>query len=263
MKSACCWKQNAGWIARMLLLSGTLLMAVGCDGDARPAVEQVQFPEFGGELILAEDEPTSGGAMKVTLEIAPPDDIDVPDSVIEKYLNSPNNPVGSKALLQSKAESDIHFEAQIRYTGAVLGGRNEGEFVPYLGVALTLTNRDSGKSLNTTLIPHVGIAEGYHYARNIALVGTLGASEAGYDAEVTINNPVTFGDPDTSSISPGIVMHSDIAGSQNIAGTLLGPDPVVVSAGFILGDFKAITSEKMGEEGASTISEPAGGGYAY
>jgi hypothetical protein len=250
MNNVCCWKQNAGWIAWMLLLSGVLLMAVGCDSGADPAVEQVQFPESGGELILTEDEPASGGAMKVTLEIAPPDDI-----------VSPDNPVGGP--LTSKAEADIHFEAQIRYTGAVLGGRNKGDFVPYLDVELTLTNRDSGKkSEKWRLVPHVGIAEGYHYGRNIALVETLGASEAGYDADVTINSPVPFGDASTSAISPGIVMHSDISDNQNIAGTLLGPAPVVISAGFILGDFKTITSEEMREE-ASTESEPADDVYMY
>ena len=251
MKNACGWKQNAGWIAWMLLLSGALLMVAGCDSGADPAVEQVQFPEAGGELILEKNKPVSGGAMKVTLEIAPPDDI-----------ISPDNPVGGP--LTSKAEADIHFEAQIRYTGAVLGGRNKGDFVPYLNVELVLTNRDSGKKSKTwALVPHVGIAEGFHYARNIALVETLGASEAGYDADVTITAPAPFGDPGASSISPGIVMHSDISDNQNIAGTLLGPDPVVISAGFILGDFKTIMSEEAGEEGASTGSEPADEVYMY
>ncbi len=251
MKNAYCWQQNAGWIAWMLLLSGALLVAVGCDSGANPAFEQVKFPEAGGELVLTAGKLTSGGAMEVTLKIAPPDDI-----------VSPDNPVGG--TLSSKAEADIHFEAHVRYTGAFLGGRNKGDFVPYLNIELELTNRDSGKqSKKWTLVPHVGIAEGFHYARNIALVETLGASEAGYDVKVTIQAPTLFGDPDASSISSGIVMHSDLANNQNLTGTLLGPDPVVISTGFILGDFKTILSEAVGEDGASTGGEPVGGGYAY
>ena len=253
MKNAYCWQQNARWIAWMLLLSGALLVGVGCDSGANPALEQVQFPESGGELVLTADKLASGGAMKVTLEIAPPDDI-----------VSPDNSVGG--TLSSKAEADIHFEAHVRYTGALLGGRNKDDFVPYLNIELELTNRDSGnQSKKWTLVPHVGIAEGFHYARNIALVETLGASEAGYDGKVTIQSPTLFGDPDASSISPGIVMHSDLASTHNLAGTLLGPDPVVISAGFILGDFKTVVSKVVGEDGVSVpvASEPPGGGYAY
>jgi len=238
MKNACSWKYNAGWIAWMLLLSGALLMAVGCDAGADPAVEQVG--NFAGELILAEDKPVSGGVMKVTLEIAPPDDI-----------VSPINPVGG--ALTPRGKADIHFEAQIRYAKTLLGGRAVGEFVPYLDVELELTNRDSGKKSKTwTLVPHVGIAEGYHYARNIALVDTLGASEAGYDAKVTIRQPIPPGNSATTAISPGTVMQSDIAG--DVTGTLLGATPTVVRGGFILGDFKNIASEEMGTTGEEESS---------
>ena len=256
MKYARSWKYNIERFAGMVILTTVLGMTVGCDSSARPAVEQV--PDFTGELVLANDAPVSGGAMAVTLEIAPPDDI----------LRA--TPATGKALV-TKEEADIHFEAQIRYTAGILGGRNEGDFVPYLNVSLTLTNRDSGKTLTTTLVPHVGIAEGYHYARNLALVDSLGASEAGYDADVTIDAPTEYGSPGTSDVSPGLIKHSDISGTNERAGTLLGTDSTVVSGGFILGDFKDIVSTEIGGNTSGTGSGtsapppslPPGGGYAY
>ena len=249
-KNMWCWKHNAKRGALVVLLVGVIGMAVGCEGGARPAVESV--PEFEGEILLAEEQPASGGAMQVTVEIAPPDDI-----------LAPEGQTGEASI--PKEAADIHFEVQVRYTGVVLGGRNEGDFVPFLNVRLILTNRDTGETINTMLVPHVGIAEGYHYARNLALVETIGASEAGYDAEVTIRRPSEYGAAGMSPISPGLIKHSDISSPSDLTGTLLGPDPVVVSGGFILGDFKNIVpyEDVPSTPTASPAEEPAGGGYAY
>ena len=244
-----CWKQYSGRVACTIALFGAFFMTAGCDTDAPITVEEV--PEFEGELILADEQPASGGAMTVTLEIAPPDAID-----------HPANPSGVPV---SEEEADIHFEAQIRYTSAILGGRNAGDFVPYLHVVLNLTNRDSGETMRTPLVPHVGIAEGYHYAKNLALVDTLGASEAGYDAEVTITAPDDYGMGGMSAVSPGLIRHSDIS-PTDLSGTVLGPTPVVVSGSFLLGDFKTIVSEDVGGgygAPAPAAEEEAGGGYAY
>ena len=232
-------------------LIGILSLLIGCDSNVPPAVETV--PNFTGELVLVEDAPASSGNMTITLEVAPPD-----------MILEPAEPVGGP--LTPKTAADIHFEAQIRYSGAVLGGKAEGEFVPYLNVNLKLTNRDTGKSLDTTLVPHVGIAEGFHYARNIALVDTLKASEAGYDAKVTITAPAQAGSSNQSAISPGIAMRSDISPTHERSGAVFGTDPVVVTGGFLLGDFKTIGSSQGGTGGGVPLpptEEATGGGYAY
>ena|GEM_PF-2151583 len=249
-------EKYADQLVRIMGLIGILSLLIGCDSSSPPlAVETV--PDFTGELILVEDAPASSGNMSITLEIAPPD-----------MILEPTEPVGGG--LTPKTAADIHFEAQIRYSGAVLGGKAEGEFVPYLNVNLKLTNRDTGKSLDTTLVPHVGIAEGFHYARNIALVDTLKASEAGYDAKVTITAPVQAGSSQQTTISPGIAMRSDIAPAHERAGSVFGLKPVIVTGGFLLGDFKTIGSGKGGtgggEAGEVTLpptEEATGGAYQY
>ena len=250
------WQQNTTRIGIAIAVGSMLAFTTGCDeatdflqSDAPPAEEVVG--EFRGDLLLESESPVSGGTMSVTIEIAPPDDIQVAaTSTGEHHV--------------SKEDADIFFETQIRYTGALLGGHNAGDFVPYLDVSVELTNRDTGESMKSPLVPHVSIAEGYHYGMNLALVDTLGASEAGYDATVTVN-PAT--------VTSGIIKHSDISSQSDTSGTLLGNAPFVFeTVGFGLGDFKNIVEIVVGggdgEAAANTPNlsdeeEPAGSGYAY
>ena len=66
------------------------------------------------------------------------------------------------------AKSDIHLEADIH---AVEGGKNgfgAGEWIPYLTIAYTLVNSDTGEKQEGTFMPMVA-SDGPHYGANVKL----------------------------------------------------------------------------------------------
>ncbi|MFQ5709101.1 MAG: iron transporter [bacterium] len=225
-----------------------LAFAVACSDDGLPTgpEELEKVPEFSGEVVILEDQPIAGGTMTATLEIAPPDNLFSPDGL----PGGPQLP---------KSESDIHFEAQIRYTGDFLGGRVKGAYVPYLDIEVEIINNDTGAELETNLPPIVGLEEGFHYARNLALINSIGAAES-YRVEVTISAPHRFDGndfPAGSTFPPGIALHSDMT---DLSGTVFGSEPVVLEGSFTLEDFLKITEEDEGE-GDGGNEDEGGTGY--
>lgn len=190
----------------MLLAIMSALIISSCAGDGElddsatggttPSVNQL--PASFREVLLME-EAIAGGAVLAVIEVAPPDQI--------QTASPPSIP---------KDDAQLHVETQLRYTGPRFGGRVEGEFVPYLMVSLTLVNDTTGERLDTRLRPHVGVAEGWHYAANVVLPG----DSPTYSATVTIEGPIPFdGMAPDESVDGTIVTRRDL--TPDLPGSLL------------------------------------------
>lgn len=204
-----------------------LALALSCDDTPLPAEEEGVLPVLEGEVVVF-DAPIAGGAATAKLEIAPPHHADDGGDHVEG--------------------ADYHFEAQIRYAAPVLGGRSAGDFVPYLQVELELVNLETGEEALVAMPPVVGIEEGWHYAADVDLDGSLGLSSAAYEAELKIRG------------SEDVVLHSDLLGAE--AGTFFAPEEIVVEGFFTIEDLAGGSAE--GEEEAQEPAAPQPGmGYGY
>jgi uncharacterized protein involved in high-affinity Fe2+ transport len=205
------WKLQSV-VSAIILLSlvvvSILSSCIAGDGELEEESNTQRFsvndiPETFEEVLLLERE-LSGGAIRVILEVAPPDEI---------TATPPSIP---------REQAHIHLEAQIRYMQDVLGGRVANEFVPYLEVQAHIVNDVTGEVLDITLRPHVGIEEGLHYAANIILPGDAPT----YALSVTISGPPLFdGSAPATSVEGKIVTHSDIA--NILEGSILDPDTTI------------------------------------
>ncbi|MFU2058096.1 iron transporter [Avibacterium volantium] len=70
----------------------------------------------------------------------------------------------------SAKDSDIHLEADIHATKGNDNGFGEGEWMPYLTIAYTLVNTDTGEKQEGTFMPMVA-GDGPHYGANIKMMG--------------------------------------------------------------------------------------------
>jgi len=197
--------QNLSAVVMLLALGGALIIS-SCAGNGEledsfsegDTTSIQDLPNNFSEVLLVEEE-IADGAVLAVIEVAPPDQIET--------TFQPSLP---------KADAQLHVEAQLRYTGQSLGGRVEGEFVPYLMVQLTIVNDVSGERLETRLRPHVGVAEGWHYAANIVLPGDAPT----YSTTVTIEGPLPFdGMSPDESVDSTIVARDDL--TPSLPGSLL------------------------------------------
>ncbi|MEK6606276.1 MAG: iron transporter [Myxococcota bacterium] len=215
---------------KRLTLIPTLLLLAACEDQPIPT-EATELPSLEEEVVVIDATPIAGGAATLKFEIA---------SLTEAWGIPPAD----------VAAGTYHFEAQIRYAGPLLGGRNAGDFVPYLDVALTLTNVDTGDAFEAPLLPVVGIAEGWHYATDLDLGSDVGVSRAGYEVGLTVGP------------AQGVVLHEDLLDST--AGTFFGAAPIAVRGFFTLDDLAA--PEAAEDEAPAAKPKPKktpGGGYGY
>ncbi|WP_409420686.1 iron transporter [Pseudaeromonas sp. ZJS20] len=68
------------------------------------------------------------------------------------------------------AQADIHLEADIHAVEGNPNGFGAGEWIPYLTINYTLTNKDTGKTQTGTFMPMVA-GDGPHYGANIKMMG--------------------------------------------------------------------------------------------
>ena len=119
------------------------------------APKHPRAPEFPAERVLDEVE-LFGGAIHAVVEVA---NVDV---LAPGYLNGRT----------ANGLADIHFEVQLRAAkDNVLGARVAGEFIPYQNIRVRIENvsTPSSEVLEFRLAPHLGRAEGWHYASNVIL----------------------------------------------------------------------------------------------
>lgn len=70
----------------------------------------------------------------------------------------------------SAKDSDIHLEADIHATKGNDNGFGEGEWMPYLTIAYTLVNTDTGEKQEGSFMPMVA-GDGPHYGANVKMMG--------------------------------------------------------------------------------------------
>jgi uncharacterized protein involved in high-affinity Fe2+ transport len=189
----------------LLAIVGTLVVS-SCAGDGElddsltgeDTSSVRNLPNRFGEVLLMEEE-IANGAVLAVIEVAQPDHIET--------ASLPSIP---------QDDAQLHFETQLRYTDQMLGGRVEGEYVPYLMVNLTILNDVTGERLDTRLRPHIGVAEGWHYAANIILPG----DSPTYSATVIIEGPLPFdGTVPGESVDATMVTRQDL--TPSLPGSLL------------------------------------------
>ena len=116
----------------------------------------IQIPLSSSEMILGTEKITKD--ITVIFEGAPRD----------KIFSSPNNPH------LSESETDVHIEALINWNEDIdIPSQVPGSFIPYLKVRAKITNQETDESKTIDLVPHINLIDGFHYARNIKLPGSV------------------------------------------------------------------------------------------
>ena len=70
--------------------------------------------------------------------------------------------------------TSVHIEARVNWdTNNIPKGTPIEGFVPYLNIAATITNQNSGLLTFIDLKPHINLVDNFHYARNISLPGKI------------------------------------------------------------------------------------------
>lgn len=233
----------AAGVMLLAILTAAILSSCAGDGDiddpatGASTASVADLPSSFSEVVLVETDIADGAVMAV-VEVAQPDQIEI--------ASPPGLP---------KDDAHLHFEVQLRYADQALGGRVAGEFVPYLQVDLRIVNDATGEVLETRLRPHVGLAEGWHYAANIALPG----DSPTYTAQVTTTGPLPFdGTAPAESVDGTVVTRSDL--TPNLPGTLLDfATPVQLTATIRLDDIIAARIED-GDEAPTPAPDDGGDG---
>ncbi len=115
-----------------------------------------QILQSSSEMILGTEKITKD--ITVVFEGAPKD----------KIFSSPNNPH------LSESETDVHIEALVNWDEDVdIPSQIPGSFIPYLKVSAKITNQETDESKTIDLVPHINLIDGFHYARNIKLPGSV------------------------------------------------------------------------------------------
>ena len=74
----------------------------------------------------------------------------------------------------SESETDVHIEALINWDEDIdIPSQVPGSFIPYLKVRAKITNQETDASKTIDLVPHINLIDGFHYARNTKLPGSV------------------------------------------------------------------------------------------
>ena len=86
-----------------------------------------------------------------------------------------------------ESQTDVHIEARVNWDnekipeGAVPGG-----FIPYMHITALVKNSKTGLKTFVDLKPHINLIDNFHYARNIALPGSISDL---YSVQFKISSP--------------------------------------------------------------------------
>ena len=71
-------------------------------------------------------------------------------------------------------QTHVHIEARVNWDKKnIPKGTPPGGFVPFLYLTTTIINQNSGYKTFVDLKPHINLIDNFHYARNIALPGSI------------------------------------------------------------------------------------------
>jgi hypothetical protein len=151
-------------MTRCLRLFSALFLLLGAAALAGPQSATAQEKVMGTEII----EP----GIQVDV-IAAPKDAVTPE---EQHL--------------SESKTDVHFEVLARWSPnedvAVPDGAERGGFVGFLNMFAKITNEETGRTIEATLVPHINLSDNMHYARNVSLPG---AADDPYTVELFVEPP--------------------------------------------------------------------------
>ena len=74
----------------------------------------------------------------------------------------------------SVEETNVHIEARVNWDSLnIPEGTPAGGFVPFLKISSVILNQSTGLKTFVDLTPHINLIDNFHYARNIALPGSI------------------------------------------------------------------------------------------
>lgn len=172
--------------AVFVLIVGAGLVAAGCgDGQGR-ATEPVETggdeqagDSASGDSASGDSAPAPGDVGFTEYPIGDPVEREGITIAAVYFQPVPMEP-GTGATPE---ETDIHLEADIAAAKGNTTGFGIGEFVPYLTVEYTLTNRENGETVEGSMMP-MNASDGAHYGNNVELPGA-----GTYDLTFTIGSP--------------------------------------------------------------------------
>jgi uncharacterized protein involved in high-affinity Fe2+ transport len=161
------------------------------------------MPQAAAQEKLLHEGTISGGRVAVVVELAPVDRLN--PGVLNGVLNTADS--DGNGIPDHVQNANLHLEAQIRYAHGTpnIGARVAQEFVPFLRVTAFITNTTTAVTIAVPLLPHLGVAEGWHYASNVQFQGE--PLNDVYAITIRIDPPT------------GLAKHSDFAGAGEV-GTL-------------------------------------------
>ena len=84
-------------------------------------------------------------------------------------------------------ETNVHIEARVNWDiNNLPEGTPPGGFIPYLKIHSKIKNQRTGLKIFVDLKPHINLVDNFHYARNIALPGSV---KDNYDVKFNIIAP--------------------------------------------------------------------------
>jgi len=113
----------------------------------------------------------------------------VDPGVVFIFEGAVKDDVAPAALHLPEGATDVHIEARVNWAAeaeATPRGTPAGGFVPYLRIAATVVNQETGQAAFVDLTPHVNLVDNLHYARNMALPGD---ADALYDVTFEVVPP--------------------------------------------------------------------------
>ena len=111
----------------------------------------------------------------------------IPPGIIVIFEGAVKDKIHPSSLHLPESQTDVHIEARVNWDskkipkGAVPNG-----FIPYLKISALIINSKTGFKTFIDLKPHINLIDNFHYARNIALPGSIKDS---YDIKFNISAP--------------------------------------------------------------------------
>ena len=111
----------------------------------------------------------------------------VPPGIVFIFEGAVKDKIYPASLHLPENQTHVHLEARVNWDDKQIPkGATPGGFIPFLHITATVTNSKSGQQLFVDLKPHINLIDNFHYARNIALPGSI---KDNYNVQFNILSP--------------------------------------------------------------------------
>ncbi|MFL3026527.1 MAG: iron transporter [Candidatus Neomarinimicrobiota bacterium] len=111
----------------------------------------------------------------------------VPPGIVFIFEGAVKDKIYPASLHLPENQTHVHLEARVNWDDKQIPkGATPGGFIPFLHITATVTNSKSGQQLFVDLKPHINLIDNFHYARNIALPGSI---KDNYNVKFNILSP--------------------------------------------------------------------------